>query len=341
MRQYGLHFAGGAFAPTHLLRRHSRRWFCIGGVACLGSLVLAATRYPKLHASSGGPYKLDPFAAEVEHRAWLIGENSFWLAERDDNLLQIARRTGLGYTELIAANPNIDPWLPKPGTRIVLPTSHLMPAPSAPGILINLAQQRLFVVQGADAQVSSFPIGIGQEGWETPVGRTQVVRLREDPVWRVPPSIRAEVPSLPETVPPGPDNPLGTHAIDLGWQGFVIHGTNQPNGVGRRVSHGCIRLYPEDIEQLFEMVHVGMPVTVVDTPIISGWVGTTLYVEAHPTQRQSDQIEVFGKVVENDDKGGLDDIVCAAGRHADNINWQRVAHIVQSRRGIPRPVLYS
>ncbi len=313
----------------------SRRWLCLCGLASLASIGLAAMQFPNLHASSTRRYKGDPSAAAGQHRAWLIGEMGSWIARREDSLASVARQSGLGYTEMLAANPNVDPWLPKPGTRIVLPTSHLVPGFRGPGLFVNLAQQRLYVIPSLDAEIISFPIGIGRAGWETPVGRTEVFQRREHPAWRVPASIRAESPGLPEIVPPGDENPLGTHAIDLGWPGFVIHGTNHPTGIGRRVSHGCIRLYPEDIIRLFELVYIGMPVTIIDVPIIVGWVGTQLYIEVHPTQRQSDELEVFGMVVASEGQYALDDLLCAAGQYAEKINWQRLTQIILDSEGIP------
>jgi len=266
----------------------------------------------------------------------MIGTSVVYDIRRGDTLIEVARRFGFGFTEVLAANPGVDPWLPRPGTRIVLPAAHLVPDAGLPGILVNLAQQRIFFQARHDDAITTFPIGIGQTGWETPLGRTTIVNKRKNPVWTVPNSLRAERPDLPAALPPGPNNPLGTHALDLEWPGYVIHGTNRPYGVGRRVSHGCIRLYPEDIVRLYQAVNIGTPVTVVDQSVLVAWADGALYLEAHPTQRQADEIEAFGMVVE---ASGDDDLVyrvkkAAAGRVSE-VDWSLVTRTVGQRRGVP------
>ena len=152
---------------------------------------------------------------------------------------------------MVAANPGIDPWVPGEGTEINLPTVHLMPdlADADPeGIVVNLAEMRLYFFEKPGGVPQSFPIGIGRDGLNTPTGTTEVVAKRKNPTWRPTKRMRDEDPELPEVVPPGEDNPLGTRALYLGWPQYLIHGTNKPHGVGRRVSSGCVRLYPEDVE---------------------------------------------------------------------------------------------
>jgi L,D-transpeptidase ErfK/SrfK len=149
--------------------------------------------------------------------------------------------------------------------------------------------------------------------------------------------LRKERPDLPESIPPGPDNPLGAFAISLAWPSFVIHGTNKPDGVGRRVSHGCIRLYPENIEALYGMVPEGTPVTVVNQPIKAGWSDGALYLEVHPLQDEAEQVEADGRVA---DPAPLDAeaerlIRAKAGGRADAVDWTLVRRVVRERRGIP------
>jgi L,D-transpeptidase ErfK/SrfK len=251
-----------------------------------------------------------------------------------DTLVDLARRYDLGFVELRAANPEADTWAPPAGTTLVLPTAHLLPEAPRQGIVINLAELRLYYFDRAGTVVT-FPIGIGGEGWETPVGQTRVVGKRERPTWTPPPSIRAERPHLPAQIPPGPNNPLGDFALDLGWRGYLLHGTNTPDGVGRRVSHGCIRLYPEDIAWLFPRVAVGTPVTVVDQPVKAGWSDGALYVEVHPTQTQADAIEA-GEVVKPDPATDLDwRVQRAAGAAAGRLDWPLIRRIAEERRGVP------
>ncbi len=219
----------------------------------------------------------------------LVGEVITVVAEAEDTLLDIARRFGLGYNEIVAANPGVDPWLPEPGTEIVVPARFVLPSVPREGIVVNLAEMRLYYFpprqRDGSGVVMTFPLGIGQEGWATPTGVTRIVDKRRDPAWVVPESIRrasaAQGEPLPAVVPPGPDNPLGKFALRLGITSYLIHGTNKPYGVGRRISHGCLRMYPEDIEILFDEVEVGTPVRIVDHPYKVGRAEGVLYLEAH------------------------------------------------------------
>jgi L,D-transpeptidase ErfK/SrfK len=263
----------------------------------------------------------------------VIGAIEFDTARAGDSLLQIARRHDLGFVELMAANPGVDPWLPGEGTRLVLPKAHVLPDAPHRGIVINLAEQRLYYF---DAQaVVSYPVGTGRAGCETPLGDTHVAGKREAPSWTPPASIRAEKPELPAIVPAGPDNPLGAFALDLGWPEYVIHGTNKPLGIGRRVSHGCIRLYPEDIAPLFESVRIGTPVTIVDQPLKLGWLDGELYLEAHPTQAQADELEATGRVTFEPAPDLEFRVLSQVGRAAGLIDWAAVDRAARERRGVP------
>ena len=199
----------------------------------------------------------------------VVGQPQVVFARHEDTLSDLARTYGLGYDEIIAANPGVDPWLPGEGTPILLPTQYVLPP-----------------VDGEAPQVMTFPIGIGRVGWETPVGRTTVVSKARDPHWWPPASVRREHAEmgnpLPQVVEPGPDNPLGTRVLKLDMPGYLIHGTSQPYGVGMRVSHGCVRLYPENIEFLYELIDVGETVTIVNEPYQFGFQDGVLYFEAHP-----------------------------------------------------------
>jgi L,D-transpeptidase ErfK/SrfK len=264
----------------------------------------------------------------------VLGVLSRHTVAEGDTLVDLARRYDLGFVELRAANPEADDWAPAAGTRLVLPTGHILPEAPRQGIVINLAELRLYYFDPAGPAVT-FPIGIGGEGWETPVGQTRVVGKREHPTWTPPASIRAERPYLPVSIPPGPNNPLGDFALDLGWRGYLLHGTNKPDGVGRRVSHGCIRLYPEDIAWLFPRVAVGTPVTVVDQPVKAGWSDGALYVEVHPTQTQADAIEANEPIVP-DPATDLDwRVQRAAGATAGRLDWPLIRRIAKERRGVP------
>lgn len=215
----------------------------------------------------------------------VIGEMRETVTRYEDTFSDLARANDLGYNELQSANPGIDPWLPGSGSKIRLPSRFILPPGPREGIVINLAELRLYYYPPNSGKVVTFPLGIGREGWSTPVGRSKIARKRKDPSWRPPKSIREEAAKegnpLPLVVPPGPDNPLGNRALYLDLPGYLIHGTNKPYGVGMRVSHGCIRLYPEDITQLYDMVPPGTPVRIINQPYKSGWSNGRLYVEAH------------------------------------------------------------
>lgn len=219
----------------------------------------------------------------------VVGEPEIVFATETDTLSDLARTYGLGYDEIIAANPGIDPWLPGVGTPIVLPTQYVLPDAEHRGVILNIATKRLFYFPAAEEgelqRVLTYPIGIGRVGWETPLGETTVVSKAKDPHWWVPVSVRREHAEmgnpLPSIVPPGPDNPLGHRVLKLEMPGYLIHGTNSPYGVGMRVSHGCVRLYPENIELLFDLVAVGEAVLIMNEPYQFGRRDGTLFFEAH------------------------------------------------------------
>lgn len=271
----------------------------------------------------------------------VVGRMGVYRTVFEDNLLDVARAHDLGFVELRAANPDIDPWLPGADMRIVLPSAHLLPDAPREGIVINLPEMRLYHFREPGRAPETYPVGIGREGWTTPTGSSRILRKAAEPSWYPPESIRAARPELPAVVGPGEENPLGSHALYLDWPAYLIHGTNRPWGIGRRVSSGCIRMYPEDIVTLFETVPVGTPVTVVDQPVKLGWVGGDLYIEAHPTQDQADMLEVEGRFdpVVPDGILGLVEGFAAKGDdtrdEGTEIDWAAVLAAVKERRGYP------
>ncbi|MCI5059805.1 MAG: L,D-transpeptidase family protein [Alphaproteobacteria bacterium] len=278
-------------------------------------------------------------AKKVYNRDY-IGELIIHKAVFEDTLIHLARGNALGFVELRAANPTLDPWIPGAGARITLPTQHILPEAPREGLVINLAEMRVFYFKTPGEAPLTFPISIGREGLQTPTGTTKIVRKKAGPTWRPTERMKKEDPELPDVVPPGPDNPLGTHALYLGWPQYALHGTNKPYGIGRRVSSGCIRLYPEHIKELFPLVPVGTKVSVVDQPVKVGWIGQQMYVEVHPTQDQAIKIEEDG-VLESYEITTQDmkRITAKAGVHADKINWAIVRRAVQEHRGFPIAVL--
>lgn len=221
----------------------------------------------------------------------VVGHNLIVYSRAQDTLLDIARRFDIGYDEIVSANPDLNVWLPGSKKRVLVPNRFILPDAEQKGIVINLAEMRLYYYPkrtvGRARQVITHPIGIGREGWQTPLGKTKIIQKRKDPTWTPPASIHAEHikngDPLPKVVPAGPDNPLGAYAMRLGMPGYLLHGTNKPYGVGLRVSHGCIRLFPEDIEQLFGVVRLNTPVEIVYQPYKAAMLNDQLYIEAHET----------------------------------------------------------
>ena len=272
----------------------------------------------------------------------VVGTVQVTVASKEDTLSDIARRFNIGYEEIVRANPKVDPWLPGEGREIVIPTQYILPNAPREGIVINVAAMRMFYFPkqklGPKQVVYTHPIGIGKVGWATPQGTTRVTRKTKDPTWRPGPGVRAEHKEngeeLPAVVPPGPDNPLGNRAMYLAWPQFLIHGTNKPYGVGLRSSHGCIRMYPEDVEKVFEMVGVGEKVTVVNQPFVFGWHQDQLYLQAYdvleddPRDWQKAQKKLITRSL-------ADRIQKQLKSRAEAINWAAVSQVAHTPRGVP------
>ena len=219
-----------------------------------------------------------------------IKEAHFTLAKHEDTLLDIARKFDLGQNEILLANPTVDRWMPGENTKVRIPNSRLLPDTPHEGVVLNLPEFRLYYYPKPDKDqtrvVITHPISIGRIDWNTPLGKTKIIAKNRNPVWIPPQSIREEHAEqgeiLPKIFPAGPDNPLGLFAIRLAVPGYLIHSTNKPYGVGMRVSHGCIRMYPEDIEKLFPQVKTGTSVYIVNQAIKVGWSNHILYIEVYP-----------------------------------------------------------
>ena len=265
-----------------------------------------------------------------------VGDMIEYDARYEDTFIHLARDYNLGFTELRAANPYVDPWLPGRGTDLILPTRHILPDAPREGIVINLADMRLYAFINGDGAPFHTPIGIGREGLDTPQGTTKVIRKKAGPTWTPTPRMRKEDPELKASYGPGPDNPLGTHALYLGWPAYLLHGTNKPFGIGRRISSGCIRIYPEKIIELFELIPVGTKVTVVNQPIKVAWIGDQLFLEANPSLEQSVAMEEMGEVPE--EKISNDEmrfIVKTAGEFQDRLQWPTIRKALKERNGFP------
>ena len=239
---------------------------------------------------ASGPSRADIFTLpppDVD----VIGQMDSVTASRDETLLDIARRYDLGQNEILLANPAVDRWLPEENSIVVLPNRFILPNVERTGLVLNLPEMRLYYfpepAPGETPVVITHPVSVGRMDWETPLGQTKIVTKQKDPDWRPPQSLKDEAIAegnepLPDIVKAGPDNPLGRYAMRLGIPGYLIHSTTKPYGVGMRVTHGCLRMYPEDIERLFENIPVGTPVHLINQPIKLGWLAGSLFVELHP-----------------------------------------------------------
>lgn len=278
-----------------------------------------------------------PLPAEGQH---LVGENYYVIAQHEDTLVDIAARNGIGYDEIKAANPEVDPWLPGEGTRVFIPAEFVLPAEPRQGMVINLAEKRIYYypkpAKGESAELYTYPISIGRQNWQTPLGATKIVRKRKDPTWTPPQSIKEEHAAkgdiLPDVVPAGPDNPLGDRAMYLGIPGYLIHGTNKPAGIGMRVSHGCIRMEPDNIRELFELVPANTPVKLVDVPFKFGISQGIIYLEAQQPANSS--------ISMHNDLAQLTELLLVAtgGDYSFEVNWDQVDQVIKNPRGVPTPV---
>ncbi|WP_404417109.1 L,D-transpeptidase family protein [Vreelandella aquamarina] len=219
----------------------------------------------------------------------IIGKHySITVSDHAETLIDIARRHNIGYKEIRMANPDVSLWVPGKGTEVVIPAQYILPPVPREGVVINLSELRLYYYPDDNQEiVETYPVSVGREEFATPVGVTRTTIKVENPAWAPPASMRREAAERgdppPEIVPPGPQNPLGEHAILLDMPSYLIHGTNRPDGVGMRVSRGCIRMYPEDIESMYERLPSGTKVNLVDIPFKAGWAGDgTLFVQSFP-----------------------------------------------------------
>lgn len=274
----------------------------------------------------------------------LIGELTLTASVASDTLSDLARAYDQGYLEMRLANPAIDPWLPGEDTEIVIPSRYILPDGRHEGIVINVPEMRLYYFpkvkparDGQQAkQVTTYPISIGRQEWNTPHGVTKVVGKVKDPSWYPPESIREEHAAagdiLPKIVPAGPDNPLGAYKLNLGLPGYLIHGTNKPYGIGMRVTHGCIRMYPKDVETIFNQVPVGTDVTIVNQPYKVGIGHGAIYLEAHPHLEEDVGIfrDEFTHVVNL--------VVGKTTNRRVDLSWAALRMALREKTGIPTQI---
>jgi len=274
--------------------------------------------------------------------ALIFGDTEVITAFGEDTLPDLARRYSLGYEEIQRANPGVDLWLPGEGTPIVIPGQRLLPPGPREGIVVNLPEHRLYyypkVKKGETPYVITYPVSIGKMDWNTPLGKTKIVEKRKNPTWTPPEGVRKEHEERGDPLPPvvkaGPDNPLGAYAmrLDIHPGAYLIHGTNNPIAVGMAITHGCIRMYPEDIEALFPVVPVGTPVWLVNEPVKVARIDGKVWLEVHPPvddegQQAAVDIEQFYALAN-----------AALGETPAEIHWDFVMSELKDASGMPQLV---
>jgi L,D-transpeptidase ErfK/SrfK len=269
----------------------------------------------------------------------VVGTDEHIKSTYEDTLLDIARRNSLGYEEIQRANPGVDLWLPGEGTDILIPGRRILPSTPHEGIVLNLPEHRLYYYpkpkRGQKAVVITYPVSIGRMDWRSPLGQTYVISKEKNPSWYPPESIRKEHAAngdpLPKVVPPGPDNPLGAFKMRLavGNGTYEIHGTNNPVAVGMAVTHGCIRMYPDDVAALFPLVPVGTKVWLLNDPVKVTYVDGELLVEAHPP------VDSEGQTIEPDLQMLSQQLQHLLGDKIVAIHWEFAREALQTASGIP------
>lgn len=270
----------------------------------------------------------------------LVGELSLTTTVHGDTLSDMARAYDQGYREMRLANPNVDPWLPGEGAEIMVPNLYVLPDAPRKGLVINVVEMRLYLfLQGKrddGVKIMTFPVSIGRQDWVTPQGATKIVSKVKDPSWYPPESIREEHAlagdPLPRIVAAGPDNPLGAHALRLSLPGYLIHGTNKPYGIGMRVTHGCVRMYPKDVSTVFGLTRVGTEVYIVNQPYKVGISHDKIYLEVHPHLDEDKALfaEQYSLVMRL--------ILDRVGDRDVQLMWSAIRHAVEVKDGIPRPI---
>lgn len=254
----------------------------------------------------------------------MFGTVCEWSVAPGDSLIEMARRFDLGFNEIESANPGLDAFVPRAGATVTVPTAWVVPRAAAPGrVVVNLSEMRLYQFPREPGPITTYPVGIGTEGWNTPTGRFKVVQKQVNPPWYPPASIRREDPDLPPVVPPGPDNPLGSHALRLSAGSILIHGTDRPFGVGRKASHGCLRLYPEDIPLLYAQVPVGTEVRIVREPVKVGVREGRVFVEVHADDDAKVDLAREARTL------------VGKRKLANRVDPEKLARAVRERRGFP------
>jgi L,D-transpeptidase ErfK/SrfK len=269
-----------------------------------------------------------------EQLAPVIGEPASDLVDVDETLLDLAFRHRLGFERVARLNPEVDVWISDPGTVVRLPTRHVLPEGPRRGLVVNVPEMQLYDFTRA-GEPEVLAVAIGDEMDPSLVGEFRVGRKREKPAWHVPKSILAERPDLPPVVPPGPDNPLGDHWLTIGSTSYGIHGTNNRWSIGREATHGCLRLYNDDVARLYARTPEGTPLRLVYQTVKLGRRGGEIFVEAHPDRYGRDPERLPNAVARLAALGLLASVDLGALRRA--VDEARGEPIAIGRFGPPEP----
>jgi len=268
----------------------------------------------------------------------VVGQDQTVVTVYEDTLYALAAKFSLGSEELIRVNPGVDPWLPGAGKQLIVPGRHILPPGPHEGIVVNLPEHRLYYYpkpkRGGPIEVITYPVSIGKMDWRTPLGSTRVIQKQKDPTWFPPESVRKEHAEagdpLPVKVGPGPANPLGAYAMRLaaGNGTYLIHGTNNPIAVGLAVTHGCIRMYPDDVAALFPLIPVGTPVRLINEPVKVAWAEGELLLEAHAP------VDAQGQSFEPEIEEFTELLKAAVGDTTVAIHWDYAREVLQKANGV-------
>ncbi len=252
-------------------------------------------------------------------------------------LMPLARANDLGALSVRAANWGLHEYWFETADTVLLPAAHILRAVFATASS-STARNSASTTSRTARWFLTAPIGTGEKGMETPLGKASVARKQKDPAWHPTPEALKQHPDWPTYVPPGPANPMGAFAMYLTWQYYAIHGSNDEFGVGRPWTRGCIRLYAEDIERLFGMVPIGTPVEIVDQRVKLGWHGGELFLEAHPDADQIDELTKTTEFTLKDPEDMTVSINEEAGDRATDIDWSVVKETLARRSGVPTQI---
>lgn len=266
----------------------------------------------------------------------IVGEVHTAAIRTNQSLLDLGLRYNLGYYEILEANPELHPKLAKPGTEVTMATQFILPDTLREGVVVNLAELRLYLYPEGGKQVITLPVGIGKYGWDTPIGEAEIIDKRKNPKWYVPEGVYLDMKKrgviIPRIWPAGPKNPLGKYAMRLSIPGYDIHGTNRNDGVGRRSSAGCIRMLNEDVAEVYANVEVGTKVTIVNQPFKIGVDSQHVFLEAHmPLYEKSTAIQKHDFFP---DAKAVVEAFLKTHKNA-TIDWSQVKLAVQNFSGIP------